>query len=99
MIEMLQIGRQYASNIVCVANALGRALTERGIYVKRISDELFTRTHQIYIGTGKYGIDDTYANFQNMVLHLISAIPHTFQASESESKKLRDTDLKNTLMN
>ena len=64
MIEMLQIGRQYASNIVYVANALGRALTERGIYVKRISDEMFTRTHQIYIGTGKYGVDETYANFR-----------------------------------
>lgn len=64
MIEMLQIGEQYASNIVYVANALGRALTERGIYVKSISDRLFTKTHQIYIGTGKYSVDETYANFR-----------------------------------
>lgn len=64
MIEMLQIGQQYASNIVYVANALGRALTERGIYVKCISDGLFTMTHQIFIGTGKHSVDDTYANFR-----------------------------------
>lgn len=64
MIEMLQIGEKYANNIVSVANALGRALKERGIYVKSISDETFTKTHQIYIGTGKYSVDDTYANFR-----------------------------------
>ena len=64
MIEMLQIGENYANNIIYVANALGRALTKRGIYVKSISDEIFTKTHQIYIGTGNYNIDDTYANFR-----------------------------------
>ena len=64
MIEMLHIGEQYASNIVYIANALGRALTERGIYVKSISNESFTKTHQIFIGTGKYNVDDTYANFR-----------------------------------
>lgn len=64
MIEMLQIGENYANNIIYVANALGRALTKRGIYVKSISDEIFTKTHQIYIGTGDYNIDDTYANFR-----------------------------------
>ncbi len=64
MIEMLQIGKQYASNIVYIANALGRALTERGIYVKSISEGLYTKTHQIFIGTGRYSIDDTYANFR-----------------------------------
>ena len=64
MIEMLQFGERYASNIIYVANALGRALTERGIYVKSISDELFTKTHQIFIGTGSYSIDETYANFR-----------------------------------
>ena len=64
MIEMLQIGECYSNNIIYVANALGRALTERGVYVKSVSDEIFTKTHQIYIGTGKYNIDDTYANFR-----------------------------------
>ena len=64
MIEMLQFGKKYANNIVYVANKLGQALTERGIYVKSISDELFTRTHQIYIGTSKFSVDDTYANFR-----------------------------------
>lgn len=70
MIEMLQFGDQYAKNIVYIANALGRALTERGIYVKSISDELFTRTHQIYIGTGKYGVDETYAYFRKYGISL-----------------------------
>lgn len=70
MIEMLQFGEQYANNIVYIANALGRALTEREIYVKSISDELFTRTHQIYIGTGKYGVDETYANFRKYGISL-----------------------------
>lgn len=64
MIEMLHIGEQYASNIVYIANALGRALTEREIYVKSISNELFTKTHQIFIGTDKYNVDDAYANFR-----------------------------------
>ena len=64
MIEMLQIGEQYANNIIYVANALGQALTERGIYVKSISNEVFTKTHQIFVGTGKYSVDDTYANFR-----------------------------------
>lgn len=64
MIEMLQIGEQYANNIIYTANALGRALTERGIYVKNISDEIFTKTHQIFVGTGRYSVDDTYANFR-----------------------------------
>ncbi len=64
MIEMLQIGEQYANNIVYIANALARALTKRGIYVKSISNELFTKTHQIFIGTDNYNVDDTYANFR-----------------------------------
>lgn len=64
MIEMLQIGEQYANNIVYIANALGKTLSERGIYVKNISDGLFTQTHQIFIGTGSYSVDDTYANFR-----------------------------------
>lgn len=64
MIEMMQFGQQYAKDIVFIANALGRALTERGIYVKCISNELFTLTHQLFIGTGKYSIDVTYDNFK-----------------------------------
>lgn len=64
MIEMLQIGEQYANNIVYIANALGKTLSERGVYVKNISDGLFTQTHQIFIGTGSYSVDDTYANFR-----------------------------------
>lgn len=64
MIEMLKIGEQYANNIIYVANALGKALSEKGIYVKNISDGLFTQTHQIFIGTGNYKVDDTYANFR-----------------------------------
>lgn len=70
MIEMLKFGEQYAHNIVRVANALGRALSARGIYVKSISDELYTRTHQIYIGTGKYSVDDTYSNFRKFGITL-----------------------------
>lgn len=64
MIEMLQIGEQYTNNMVYIANALGKTLLEKGIYVKNISDGLFTKTHQIFIGTGSYSIDDTYANFR-----------------------------------
>lgn len=64
MIEMLKFGEQYANNIVFVANKLGKALTDRGVYVKTISDMKYTKTHQIYIGTGKYNIDDSYTNFR-----------------------------------
>lgn len=64
MIEMLHIGKQYANNIVYIANKLGRELSSQGIYVKKISDKLFTQTHQIFIGKGASSIDETYAYFR-----------------------------------
>lgn len=70
MIEMLNIGEQYAGNIINIANMLGQVLADKGIYVKKISENLYTKTHQIFIGAGKYGIDDTYANFRKFGITL-----------------------------
>ncbi|WP_122641511.1 PLP-dependent aminotransferase family protein [Luxibacter massiliensis] len=64
MIEMLHIGEQYANNIVYIANTLGKTLSNKGIYVKEIADGLYTKTHQIFIGTGKLSVDETYTYFK-----------------------------------
>lgn len=64
MIEMLHIGEQYANNIVYIANTLGKTLSDKGIYVKEIADGLYTKTHQIFIGTGKLSVDETYTYFK-----------------------------------
>lgn len=64
MIETMKFGEAYAQNIVCIANELGRALKDRGVYVKQLDVNRFTETHQLFIGTGKYDVDSTYANFR-----------------------------------
>lgn len=70
MIEMLRFGKQYANNIVHIANELGRELSTKKIYVKKISDKLFTQTHQIFIGNGMGSIDETYAYFRKFGITL-----------------------------
>jgi glycine hydroxymethyltransferase len=53
--EMLEFGREYASEIVANAQALGQALYERGL--KTLAENKgFTKSHQIAVETTKYGL-------------------------------------------
>ena len=53
--EMLEFGREYASEIVANARALGQALHERGLNVLA-ENKGFTKSHQIAVDTTKYGL-------------------------------------------
>ena len=53
--EMLEFGREYASEIVANAQALGQALYECGLNTLAESKG-FTKSHQIAIDTTKYGL-------------------------------------------
>ena len=53
--EMLEFGREYASEIVANAQALGQALCERGLNTLA-EDKGFTKSHQIAVDTTKYGL-------------------------------------------
>jgi glycine hydroxymethyltransferase len=53
--EMLEFGRDYASEIVANAQALGQALHERGLTTLAESKG-FTKSHQIAVDTTKYGL-------------------------------------------
>lgn len=64
MIELLKFGESYAKDIVYIANKLGDKLSEKGVYVKQIEKNLYTRTHQLFIGSGKKDVDETYIDFK-----------------------------------
>ncbi len=49
LLEMYHFGATYASHVVENANALGQALTDLGLRVRRVDDECFTRTHQLHV--------------------------------------------------
>ena len=53
--EMLEFGREYTSEIVANAKALGQALHERGL-TTLAETKGFTRSHQIAVDTTKYGL-------------------------------------------
>jgi len=53
--EMLEFGREYASEVVANAQALGQALHERGLNTLAESNG-FTRSHQLAVDTTKYGL-------------------------------------------
>jgi glycine hydroxymethyltransferase len=53
--EMLEFGREYASEIVANAQALGQALYERGLSTLAESRG-FTKSHQLAVDTTKYGL-------------------------------------------
>jgi glycine hydroxymethyltransferase len=52
--EMLEFGREYTSQIVKNAKALGQALYDRGLNVL-CPDQGFTRSHTIVVDVSKYG--------------------------------------------
>ena len=52
--EMLEFGREYTSQIVKNAKALGQALYDRGLSVL-CPDQGFTRSHTIVVDVSKYG--------------------------------------------
>lgn len=64
MLELMKFGKAYATNIVNIANTLAKELSERGIYVKSITEDQFTQTHQLFIGTGKNDVDKSYSDFK-----------------------------------
>ncbi len=64
MLEMLEIGNDYAENIVKTSNTLGKCLEKRNISIKKISNEVYTQTHQIFISVQPEHVDDTYLNFK-----------------------------------
>jgi len=53
--EMLEFGREYASEIVTNAQALGQALHERGLSTLAESKG-FTKSHQLAVDTTKHGL-------------------------------------------
>jgi len=53
--EMLEFGREYASEIVANAQALGQALHELGL-TTLAEKKGFTRSHQLAVDTTKYGL-------------------------------------------
>lgn len=53
--EMLEFGREYTSEIVANAQALGQALYERGLNTLAESKG-FTKSHQLAVDTTKYGL-------------------------------------------
>jgi glycine hydroxymethyltransferase len=53
--EMLEFGREYTSEIVANAQALGQALYERGLNTLA-EGKRFTKSHQIAVDTTKYGL-------------------------------------------
>lgn len=64
MIELMKFGHDYANDIVYIANQLAQKLHKKGIYIKSINEKEYTHTHQIFIGTGKHSVDDTYLDFK-----------------------------------
>lgn len=70
MLEMLEFGKEYAQNIVTVANELAKHLTSKGINVKRISDNQFSKTHQLFIETKREKIDSSYNDFRKYGISL-----------------------------
>jgi glycine hydroxymethyltransferase len=53
--EMLEFGREYTSEVVANAQALGQALYERGLGTLA-EKKGFTKSHQIAVDTTKYGL-------------------------------------------
>lgn len=64
MIELLKFGEPYAQDTVYIANKLGEKLSSKNIYVKQIQKNLYTCTHQLFIGIGKKNVDETYKDFK-----------------------------------
>lgn len=64
MIELLKFGKSYAKDTVYIANKLGEKLSSKNIYVKQIQKNLYTTTHQLFIGTGQKNVDETYKDFK-----------------------------------
>ena len=64
MLELLRFGQEYAQNIICVANDLGRALMAKGIGVKRVSHNQFSCTHQLFIEIDPDYVNEAYRNFR-----------------------------------
>lgn len=64
MIEILAFGKDYARDIVYIANKLANELVKRNITVKQINESCYTKTHQIFIEIEEKNIDETYKNFK-----------------------------------
>lgn len=70
MLEFIEMGSNYAENIITTANKLGASLESRGISVKKISENQYTQTHQIYILTQENEVDEAYRNFRHFGISL-----------------------------
>ena len=70
MLELMEIGKDYAENIITTANKLGTCLENRGVSVKKISETQYTQTHQIYIQIHENEVDEAYRNFRRFGISL-----------------------------
>ena len=64
LIEQAEVGVKYQKAIVTNANILGHKLTSYGIDVVKLNNELFTKTHQLFVcfdeHTTKFNIRKSY---------------------------------------
>lgn len=70
MLELMEVGKDYAENIITTANKLGTCLANKGVSVKKISENQFTQTHQIYIQLQEGEVDEAYRNFRRFGVSL-----------------------------
>ncbi len=64
MIEMLKFGKEYSRDIQKVSNKLGELLAKNNIKVKKIDEQNFSLTHQIYIEVPEEKVDELYFAFK-----------------------------------
>lgn len=70
LIEQIECGEEYQHTTIELANMLGKKLDERGFNIAKMSDDIYTRTHQLFLLMKKDDADFFYNQALNYNISL-----------------------------